>query len=103
MRITASSSSETLRRTGPSVPQRQEHWVATARALVTLPREDPSARIPAHSPRPHAPFVAQLIAATLDMPQSRLRRRAEPDDATAAYAAAMAERDRPDRAVARTM
>jgi hypothetical protein len=39
-------------------------------------------------PRPSAPFLAQLIAANRKLPQARERRRAEPHEAIAAYAAA---------------
>ena len=39
------------------------------------------------SRRPGAAFVAQLLAARLDMPQSRARQRAEPDEAEASYQA----------------
>ena len=39
------------------------------------------------SSRSHASFVAQLIATAAQMPQTRARRRAEPDEASAAYRA----------------
>jgi len=39
---------------------------------------------------PPAAFLAHLIATALKAPQTRPRRRAEPDDASAAYAAATA-------------
>jgi hypothetical protein len=39
--------------------------------------------------RPSAAFLAQLIAARRNLPQARERRRAEPGEAIAAYAAAM--------------
>jgi hypothetical protein len=38
--------------------------------------------------RPRADFLAQLIATAVQMPQTRLRRRAEPADAVAVYGAA---------------
>ena len=38
--------------------------------------------------RPRADFIAQLIATAAAAPQTRTRRRAEPDVAIAAYAAA---------------
>jgi hypothetical protein len=40
--------------------------------------------------RPSANFVAHLIATAQNVPQTRSRRRAEPDGACAAYAAAAA-------------
>jgi hypothetical protein len=39
---------------------------------------------------PPAAFLAQLIATALKAPQTRARRRAEPDDASAAYSAVSA-------------
>jgi hypothetical protein len=38
-------------------------------------------------PRPNADFIAHLIATAARMPQTRERRRAEPDEALAAYRA----------------
>jgi len=37
--------------------------------------------------RPRADFLAQLIATSAKVPQTRMRRRAEPDEAIAAYCA----------------
>jgi hypothetical protein len=42
--------------------------------------------LPRLSPRPAAPFLAQLIATERKFPQTRGRNRAEPVDAIAAYA-----------------
>ena len=58
------------------------------RALVTLPSVDQSSQRVAgyHS----APFLAQLVATKDQHPQTRERRRAEPDMASAAYRAAAA-------------
>jgi hypothetical protein len=39
------------------------------------------------SSRPRADFLAQLIATLAQAPQTRVRRRAEPEDAVAAYGA----------------
>ncbi len=38
-------------------------------------------------PRPSADFIAQLIATAAQLPQTRARRRAEPEQAVAAYRA----------------
>jgi hypothetical protein len=56
-----------------------------SRALITL---QPIARsdLPARD-RPQASFLAHLIATDRQLPQTRERRRAEPGDAIAAYAA----------------
>jgi hypothetical protein len=40
-------------------------------------------------PRPAAPFLAQMIAASHHLPQAREKRRAEPREAIAAYRAAV--------------
>jgi len=56
-------------------------------ALIPLApndREAPAAPAPA---RPRAGFVAQLIATLGQAPQTRARRRAEPEQAIAAYRA----------------
>jgi hypothetical protein len=37
------------------------------------------------SPRPSAPFLAHVIATAQQAPQTRVRRRAEPAEAVAAY------------------
>jgi hypothetical protein len=61
---------------------------AQSRALVPVtPSPRPHAGAMAR-PRPSAPFLAQLIATAQQAPQTRGRRRAEPADACAAYAAA---------------
>jgi hypothetical protein len=59
-----------------------------SRALVALsPIADPSERQAGYR---HAPFVAHLIAVKDQHPQTRVRRRAEPDEALAAYRATVA-------------
>jgi hypothetical protein len=58
-----------------------------AGALVPLfPAVRPDAEVPSGS-RARADFVAHLIATSAQVPQTRARRRAEPGDAVAAYAA----------------
>jgi hypothetical protein len=53
-------------------------------ALVPVaPSEDRS--LPDGGGRPRADFLAQLIATVAQAPQTRARRRAEPNDAIAAY------------------
>ncbi len=55
-----------------------------SKALIPLaPGRSRAADPPAN--RPSADFVAQLIATTSQAPQTRARRRAEPQDAAAAY------------------
>jgi hypothetical protein len=56
-------------------------------ALVLLSDHAGRDRPPAGRLRPaHAAFVAQLIATQAQLPQTRARRRADPDQAVAAYA-----------------
>jgi hypothetical protein len=58
-----------------------------ATAVVPVVRSRPvEARL--SSGRPMAAFVAQLIAADRQVPQTRARRRAEPEEAIAIYTAA---------------
>ncbi len=62
---------------------------SSSRALVELaptPRETVSRRSVERTPN----FLAHLLAARLQLPQSRERRRAEPDEAIAAYQATIA-------------
>ena len=58
-----------------------------SRALVPVTPSRPRAGSMAR-PRPSAAFLAQLIATAQQAPQTRGRRRVEPADARAAYAAA---------------
>jgi hypothetical protein len=66
---------------------------ATSRALVAVSRSPaPDRSGCAESPRPSAAFLAHVIATAQHAPQTRARRRAEPRDAGALYAAACARR-----------
>ncbi len=56
-------------------------------ALVPLAPRECRALSRSTSIRPRADFLAQLIATSAQLPQTRLRRRAEPDVAIAAYGA----------------
>lgn len=60
---------------------------STARALVLLGSAAGGAGTARPRPRPSAVFLAQLIATAQQAPQTRQRRRAEPQDANAFYAA----------------
>lgn len=55
------------------------------RALIAVEASAPSERICVPNRRPLAAFLAQLIATQTHAPQTRTRRRAEPDEATAVY------------------
>jgi len=62
----------------------------TGRSLVALGRDGYDADRPGHYSRPTAAFLAHLIATAQKAPQTRQRRRAEPQDVAALYAAAAA-------------
>ena len=66
-----------------------------SRALVPVAAPSPGARPALNLKRPFAPFLAQLIATQTHAPQTRARRRAEPEEALAAYAAAPVRAPRP--------
>ena len=63
----------------PEAPETQ------SRALITLEPLAPSERPPRLTRHPAAAFLAQLIATEMQAPQTRARRRAEPDEAIAIY------------------
>ncbi len=62
---------------------------APGRGLVPIARARRDADECSRNPRPSALFLAQLIATAQQAPQTRARRRAEPADAAAHYAAAV--------------
>lgn len=78
-----SFSSAARRATGDQrEPQAPE---AEVRALIPIGAAAASDRSPPRTRHPAAPFLAQLIATQMQAPQTRARRRAEPDDAIAVY------------------
>ena len=64
-----------------------EAKVGESRALVAL---EPAAERRTATGAPAAPFLAQLLAVKANLPQTRDRRRAEPDEATHSYEVSMA-------------
>ena len=72
------------------------------RFLVPL-ANSPEANLCQAQFRASADFVAQLIATTLGVPQTRLRRRAEPDAASAAYTVRDQSPALPGRALSRSL
>jgi len=62
-----------------------ESDLSESRALVAIEPAVPHASPRALTRHPAAPFLAQLIATHLQVPQTRERRRAEPQDAIGAY------------------
>ena len=77
------------RRAAPerSAPQNAE---TATRALIPVAPAAPTERCLTLARRPAAPFLAHLIATRMQVPQTRERRRAEPEEAIAAYGAASA-------------
>ncbi|HMK80938.1 MAG TPA: hypothetical protein VK438_14885 [Xanthobacteraceae bacterium] len=65
--------------------------VSESRALVAIEPAAPHASPRALARHPASPFLAQLIATHLQVPQTRERRRAEPAEAIAAYRAMQAQ------------
>lgn len=66
-----------------------EQAAAEHRALVAVAQIEPGESPCPYSRRPAAPFLAHLIATERDEPQTRERRRAEPDAAAQANAATL--------------
>ena len=58
---------------------------AQSRALIALEAPAPGDRAPRNTRHPAAGFLAQLIATQMQAPQTRARRRAEPNEALAVY------------------
>ena len=59
-----------------------------SRALIAVTQATASEAVTGAAARPLAAFLAQLIATQTHAPQTRARRRAEPEEAMAVYAAA---------------
>jgi hypothetical protein len=56
-------------------------------ALAPVAQADPIASVAHMGSRPRADFLAQLIATAAQVPQARARRRADPEEAIAAFGA----------------
>jgi hypothetical protein len=75
----------------PAWPHREGDGAAlapipSARALIAITAAPVHADTTDASQRPHAPFLAHLIATAQQAPQMRARRRAAPDAVITAYA-----------------
>jgi hypothetical protein len=75
----------------------------SARAVIALQPIEETSSAGIWTRRPSAPFLAHLIATDQHAPQTRERRRAEPDEAASRYAAAGAAVPLPGRVLARSM
>jgi hypothetical protein len=73
------------------------------RALVVVGSGGGTAAVDPAGSRPSAVFLAQLIATAQQAPQTRRRRRAEPNEASSIYAAVSAPAARIGRAICRSM
>jgi hypothetical protein len=95
-----------LAQSNAGAPARQVGTAAegpqTGRALVVV-GSGPGTEVGPVGSRPSAVFLAQLIATVQQAPQTRRRRRAEPDEASASYAAVSAPAARVGRAFCGSM
>jgi hypothetical protein len=87
--IDAAAIGATPRRSATRRPEPQTAETES-RALIAVAPATQAKRSWAHAGHPGAPFLAQLIATRMQAPQTRARRRAEPEDAIALYRAATA-------------
>jgi len=72
-------------------------------ALVPIAPTDHAAEHARPTGRPHADFIAHLIATSIQAPQTCARRRAAPEDAVAAYGALDQVPAAPGRALSRSL
>ena len=84
MRISRIGAGETAAPARHSAPSHADE-PSESRALVAIEPAAPHASPRALTRHPAAPFLAQVIATHLQAPQTRARRRAEPEEAIAAY------------------
>lgn len=83
--IGTSSAASTVTRRSANGPHDGDAQHAQGRALIAVAaplRDEHAARLMRH---PSASFLAHLIAMRMQAPQTRERRRAEPDEAIAVY------------------
>jgi hypothetical protein len=76
--------SATTRRNTPEAPEADAPQTES-RALIAIEAPRPSEHTTPSAHRPAAAFLAQLIATQMQAPQTRARRRAEPEEAIAVY------------------
>ena len=87
MRISSIASSTAERTARHAVADGPERHIAESRALVVVEAPAPAERSFTHTRHPAAPFLAQLIATQMQAPQTRARRRVDPQEAISVYAA----------------
>lgn len=76
-------------------PTRNARFGSSGASSGQAGREGVTARPLAAAQRAVSELIAQLVAGRIGMPQTRTRRRAEPQEAVAAYAEASTNRGRP--------
>ena len=72
-------------RRAPNEAHEPDEPETESRALIALESVAASERAPRVARHPAAGFLAQLIATRMQAPQTRARRRAEPEEAMAVY------------------
>ncbi len=92
MRINGITGSTVGRLTRRAAADVAEPEVTESRALIAIEAPARAERSFMHSRHPAAPFLAHLIAAQMQAPQTRARRRAEPSEVISAYAAVVARK-----------
>lgn len=75
-------------RRAPAVLSETDAPASESRALIAISAPAPAERSGIASRRPLTAFLAQLIATQTQAPQTRVRRRAEPEAVTGVYLAA---------------
>ena len=91
MRIGGVGSSTVMPRTAREAEAAPDDTApSTSRALIPVAAPAPSERTATPTRRPLAPFLAHLIATQTQAPQTRTRRRAEPEEAIGVYGVALA-------------
>jgi hypothetical protein len=75
-------------RRGPDAPPESDVPATAGRALIAIAAPAASERSATTSRRPLAPFLAHLIATQTQAPQTRARRRAEPEEVLGIYSSA---------------
>ena len=83
-RVSGAPISATTRRSTGEAPEAGAPETES-RALIAIEAPRPSERTASSAHRPAAAFLAQLIATQMHAPQTRARRRAEPEDVIAVY------------------
>lgn len=75
----------TVTRRSATDPSETETPETGSRALIAIEAPAPNEHTTMPVRRPSAAFIAQLIATQMQTPQTRARRRAEPEEATTVY------------------